>query len=119
MKKLLVLARRNTDAGLTPDAARNLSPRVNCQCRLTYGVHTAHMYNCTHHLYMRMLNIPNHTHTIYVAVHTCCIKSTHTHHRVSVTYVFMCSPFPVLLGKLQGQQVSRHRGEGHRDILVH
>ena len=28
-----------------PSAARDFSPRVNVQCRLSYGVHTALMYN--------------------------------------------------------------------------
>ena len=111
MKKLLILATRNTDAGLTPDAARNLSPRLNCQCRLPCGLDTAHVCNCTHHLYMyahvkhpkshthnicgsahmlfkthtqthTCVHTHTHTHTIYVAVHTCCIKHTHTHTHV-------------------------------------
>ena len=31
-----------------PDAARDFSPRVNCQCRLSYGVRTAPAYSRMH-----------------------------------------------------------------------
>ena len=31
-----------------PSAARDFSPRVNFQCRLSYSVHTAPMHDCMH-----------------------------------------------------------------------
>ena len=119
MKKLLVLARRNTDAGLTPDAARNMSPRVNCQCRLTYGVHTAHMCNCTHRLYMRMLNIPNHTHTQYTWQCTHVVYKTHTHQSFSHPY-FHVLTISCIAGETPrpaGVQTQRWRSSWHSGSL--
>ena len=41
-----------------PGAARDFSLRVNLQCRLSYGVHTAPVCNCMTLTYVCRLKIP-------------------------------------------------------------